>query len=102
MNMRIARSGKSHGAACLLSVLAALLLYVGTWPLVEFKFGGLFREDTGKAAYFKTTGRFHRNTLEPAWLVSIYTPLHRLRDSNSGHNPVAWYWEWWRSAMNEY
>lgn len=84
-----------------LSVLAVPVLYVVTWPPMEFTFGRGMHVDPWNEAYKRATGRLHRNTLGPWWLISLYKPLHRWRDSNSGDNLAARYWEWWRFMMNE-
>jgi hypothetical protein len=84
-----------------ISMLIVCVLYVLTWPPIEFKCAGLTNYDPWNQEYFNRTWKLHRETLEPSRLVYLYRPLNRLRDSNSGRNPIVWYWEWCRKVMYE-
>lgn len=94
---------KAHPPVIPIIFLVVLLLYVGTWPFIEFTFETTsgYSDVAWSQSYYDATGTIYRETLAPSWLVSIYSPLDHLRRLNQGRNAFAWYWERCRDLMHE-
>jgi hypothetical protein len=101
MNRESASSSPSRATmwvpAC---IMLALLLYVGTWPVIEMKTMQVttvtFKDYTGGNIH-----THHITTLTRGpWTGLLYRPLHLLRESNGGRNVLADYWAWWGKVLN--
>lgn len=79
----------------MLSILAIPLLYVATWPPIDIK------NTTIIHAYGPSLAVPHETIISrPAWVTTVYRPLHALMDMNGGHNPIAAYWQWWLRRLS--
>jgi len=78
---------RSHAMTWIASVLAVLLLYAATWPVVEIK-----------TTYIVdwTHGIFHAR---PKWVDRLYGPMQYLSSLNGGRNPLTLYHEWWEKWL---
>jgi len=80
-------SHKSHAMTWAICVMAMLLFYAATWPIVEIK-----------SCHFIVTAmggsKSRIDFVQPPWLRVVYWPLHRLSGLNEGQNPVEQYHHW--------
>jgi len=74
----------------IVSMLAAALLYVASWPVVEIK-ASPYR-DLGLAGPLRVT---------PHWLQNVYRPLHFLCDVRGSWNPAMSYYHWWTEILDD-
>lgn len=76
--------------------MAAIVLYIATWPLTEL--------ECTKPSYssdLHPPGAFDRLRQRAATSIQqFYVPMHRLSAMNSGRNPFEWYWEWWMDRLD--
>jgi len=84
---------KSHTMTWTISVLAALLLYVATWPLVEIK-------TTTVTVTALANGNTWTTEAKPVWVDVLYWPLQKLRRLNGGQNALADYYLWWEARLH--
>lgn len=106
-------------------ILAALFLYVVTWPIVEIKFarphltGSMVISRTTKSgADTYTTTQSAKGSITihsgptpmtpftlgaPSSRIDLfetfYFPMHKLRDSKTGQRVIDPYYEWWLEAL---
>jgi hypothetical protein len=82
-------STKSHAGLWTIGIVAAVVLYVITWPFVENhhtfdppQIPAVFDGSAVSLDYSKP------------WVRTFYAPLRSLRDATMSPNPIAMYWSW--------
>ena len=80
----------------IVSVLAVVLLYVGTWPLVEYSAS----EGTLPLAFNSGPKRKFDRECQP-WVRVVYGPIHALEETDWGYHPLDLYYRWWWHRMTQ-
>jgi hypothetical protein len=107
MNAAAPSSGTSPAVAWLCTVVLALALYVGTWPLVMIKSTSVvsrtFTFPAGSGFPRGSTGIMTGTITGPQaspWVYKLYQPLHRLYRSNAYcRDALLAYWKWWDARL---
>jgi hypothetical protein len=90
--MNDALGRKSHAVTWVVSVLTVLLLYAASWPPIELKV-------CGGNPYFGFSNI--KRPPAPAWIISLYKPMHFMDDLLWGHgDPLGRYYSWWRQKLS--
>jgi hypothetical protein len=77
---------KSHAVLWIISVLAVLLLYAASWPPIELKVCGRDPE-------------FSSGPTPPAWVMTMYRPMHMLKNTRMGYDALDAYYYWWETVI---
>jgi hypothetical protein len=91
------RKPRAFPWACVpLSLLAMVVLYVATWPIVELKL-------TDYKVVSLSKGITIHRAPPPTWVTAMYRPLHHLCDpgrlGKRKSSLLLNYWNWWQVQL---
>jgi len=103
------RHHHSRATAWVTSVIAALVVYVLSWPVIEIMCERIITAPRTMATATPSTSSSLTKTgvgtlilpQQPYGIRMLYRPLHKLCQPYDSHNLLYRYWEWWCARFGQ-